>query len=475
VRRVTERALEGVEPAPISVGATAQRATRLPFATIAAYSAPTLGAGFMFLLLNLYLMKFSTDVLLISPFAMGLIFGLSRIWDAISDPMAGYLSDRTRTGLGRRRPWLLASAVPVAATFVMAWTPPASLTGPALVAWMAVAVFGFYTAMTILVVPHAAWGAELTPHYHDRTRVFGWRHVGWTLGSISSLGAMFFLIQAGIEGGRATAFTIAAVAGGVTGALILLSVALLRERADYLGRGGGRVGAAYADVLRNPHARLLLGVILIENVGGATIAILTPYIAQYVVGRPALTPLFILAYMIPSVASTPLWLTLSRRLGKKPLWIFSMLLTAFSFGGMFFLTEGAVVLISVLAALAGTAGGCGSVVGPSVQADCIDYDEYCTGQRKEGAYMAAWNFVFKGASGVTLMLTGFVLDFSGFRPNVEQTETAKLALRTLYAIFPLVCYVLGTLLFLRFSLGEKEHAEIRFALDERNGRPKEVP
>jgi Na+/melibiose symporter-like transporter len=134
---------------------------------------------------------------------------------------------------------------------------------------------------------------------------------------------------------------------------------------------------------------------------------------------------------------------------------------------MFFLQENSVVLICVLAVLAGTAGGCGAVVGPSVQTDCIDWDEWKTGERKEGAYFAAWNFVFKGASGITNMLTGIALSASGFVPNVAQTDTAKLALLVLYAIFPLVCYGIGSLLFARFRLGEREHAEIRAALDER--------
>ena len=106
--------------------------------------------------------------------------------------------------------------------------------------------------------------------------------------------------------------------------------------------------------------------------------------------------------------------------------------------------------------------------GSSIQADVIDYDEYMTGQRKEGAYFAAWNFVFKSATGITIMITGWVLQFVDFQPNVEQTEQVKLAIRSLYAIFPLVCYLIGTALFMRFSLDEAEHHRIRAALDAPN-------
>ncbi len=445
---------------------SAREPERVSARVIVAYSSPVLAAGFVFLLVNLYLMKFSTDVLLIAPATMGVIFGLSRIWDAFFDPMAGYFSDRTRSRMGRRRPWLLWSIPPIAVTYLMAWAPPTDLAGVGLVAWMAVAVFGFYTATSVLIIPHTALGAELTPSYHDRTRVFGARHAAWGLGSLLALPAMAMLTREGADP-RATAFWLALGASVATALLILPAVLWLRERDDYRDKGGQRPFAVLLDVLRNPHARLVLVVFLIENIGAATIGILTPYIGQYIVGRPELTPVFIGFYMVPTVVSVPLWVVLSRRFGKKNMWLFAMLLTAVAFGGMFFLEKNSIVLISVLAVLGGLAGGCGAVVGPSVQADVIDYDEYTTGQRKEGAYFAAWNFVFKGASGITNMLTGFALSWSGFVPNAEQSEFAKLSLLTLYAIFPLVCYLAGAALFVFFSLGEKEHAQIRLALDER--------
>lgn len=451
--------------------ASARPATdRLPLVTILTYCLPTLGAGYMFLLVGLYLMKFATDVLLVPPAAMGAIFGLSRIWDAVSDPIAGYLSDRTRTRMGRRRPWLLVSAFPIGLAFVMAFGPPTSLSGTALTLWMGLGVFGFYSAMTIFIVPHLSLGAELTTDYHDRNRIFGIRHASWTVGSILSLVGMAVLLGAergGAQSSRAAAFDLALLAAGVTVGLVAFAAIKLRERPEFQGRGGKHPWNAFRDVWKNPHARLLLIVTLIENLGAATIGILTLYVAQYVVGTPRLAPVFILCYMVPSFASVPLWLPLARRYGKKTIWTCSMIGTALSFGGMFFLTEGSVILISVLAFAAGTAAGAGGTIGPSVQSDVIDWDEHQTGQRKEGAYFAAWNFVFKASFGLTLMLTGFVLQVSGFVPNQVQTEGVKTAILSLYALYPLVCFLVGAALFSRFDLNESEHAEIRRSLDER--------
>ena len=111
------------------------------------------------------------------------------------------------------------------------------------------------------------------------------------------------------------------------------------------------------------------------------------------------------------------------------------------------------------------AAGCGGTVGPSVQGDVIDYDEHRTGERKEGSYFAAWNFVYKSAFGIMLALTGFVLDLSGFVPNQEQTMTTQVWMVGLYGMFPLICYIVGAALFSRFKLDEAAYREIRKGLD----------
>ena len=95
--------------------------TRLPLGTIATYSLPAAATGFMGALISFYFLKFATDVLLLAPAVMGFWFGLSRLWDAVTDPVAGYWSDRTRLPLGRRRPWMLAGALPMAAVFLGLW------------------------------------------------------------------------------------------------------------------------------------------------------------------------------------------------------------------------------------------------------------------------------------------------------------------------------------------------------------------
>ncbi|MFT6518439.1 MAG: Na+/melibiose symporter-like transporter [Candidatus Azotimanducaceae bacterium] len=453
---------------------SAQDQSRLSWPVITAYGAPGVGAGYMYLLINLYIMKFSTDVLLIAPAVMGTIFGISRVWDAISDPLVGYLSDRTRHSIGRRRFWLLLSILPVAGSFIMVFSPPASLEGNALIAWMAVGVIGFYSAATIFIVPHMSLGAELTGNYHERSRLYGLRHAAFTIGSILALVSMQLLInaeQVSSAAVRQTAFELSALASLATALLILYAVVKLRERSDYQGRVNASPLGAFKDVWQNHHARLVLVVSFIEHIGSAVIGILTLYIAQYVIGRPELAALIILSYMVPSTLSVPMWLPLSRRFGKIRLWMFSMIVTGLSFGCMFSLPwlapELRVTVIFTLAVFAGLAAGCGGTIAPSVQSDIIDYDEYMTGERKEGSYFAAFNFAFKSATGVMILITGYVLQFSGFVPNQVQSMEVQVSMVFLYGLLPLICYTIGAIMFSKFTLDEETHTKMRREMAER--------
>lgn len=460
---IAESAAAAVPP-----GEATPRAQTPPLSWLAIfdYVAPTFGLGFMFLLIAIQLMKFGTDVLGIPAVLMGgiLFFGRS-IWDATVDPIVGYLSDRTNTRLGRRRPWLLASIIPLAVTFVMLWTPPHDLGATYTTVWMAVIVVAFYTSSSLLVIPHTALGAELTDSYHDRTRIFGGRNVVTTLGSFAAVVGLAALQKSNDV--HRTILWLALAAALATALATLWTVVRLRERPEFQGRGAEHPYRAFRDVIRNPHARLLLFVFGIESLGAATIAVLTPYVAEYVVKRPAAGPPAIALYMVANVLFVPVWLPLSRRYGKKALWLGSMLLTAGSFGAMMFLYEGSIALLSVLAFAAGTAASCGNMVAPSIQADVIDWDEHATRERKEGSYFAAWNFVFKVANGLTLQLTGIVLSFSGYVPNVDQTAGVKFTILALYGLFPMACYTIGALLFTRFRLDEAGYAEIRAELDAR--------
>ena len=439
----------------------------LPNSVIACFALPVTASGYMFCLVSLYAMKFATDVLLIAPAVMGLLFGISRLWDAVSDPLVGYWSDRTQSRLGRRRPWILAAMLPVALSFWMLFSPPQALSMAGLVAWMGVAIIGFYTAQTLMVIPHMSLGAELSQETHSRNKVFGARHAGWISGYILALVTLYLLLNA--EGESAAAVrSLASEQTFYIGAAALLCFGLcvwaVRERPDYTGRAAHNPLRALRDLWRNAPARLVLGVHFVQEVAMSSITILTVYVGEYVANLPRAAPLFILAYLVFSAAPTPLWVMLARRWGKKRLWVASLAFSGAAFGGMYFVGPGDLVLLLVLASLAGLAGGCGYTVGPAALGDVIDYDEYHTGERKEGAYAAGWYFVQKFSYGIMLMITGFALSWAGFVPKAEQTEQVIFVLRFLYALLPMVCFIAAAVMFLRYTLDEAAHTKIVRAL-----------
>jgi GPH family glycoside/pentoside/hexuronide:cation symporter len=446
----------GPEPSP---------SERVALGTLLSWGPPIFGLSAVLFFVQFFFLKFATDVLLMAPVTVGVIFALGRTWDAISDPIVGTWSDRTRTRLGRRRPWMLAGIPLLVLTLLMTWIPPARLSGGLLVAWVAVSLFGFYTAFTMYIIPHLSLGAELSTDHHDRSRIFGVQNASFTIGIMLAFAGMQYVTVA--DDPRAAAARLISLA--VVGMVVLLLVPPLRvrERPEYQGRGGQRPLRAMADVLRNPHARRLLFVQFVQMQGIGVVGILSPYLVEYILQRPKLMGPLPAIFVVCSVASIPLWLQASRRFGKRNVWVASMLASALVFGLIFFVGEGDVALVSVLLVLAGLALGCGGMVGPSILADVIDDDELKSGERKEGAFNAAWGFALKSSNALVILTTSLVLQLSGFQPNQVQSDVTQLALRLLYAGMPLVMFLIAAWVLKGLRLDEAEHARIRAKLDQR--------
>ncbi len=414
-------------------------------------------------MLLLYFMKFSTDVLLIAPAAIGAILGASRIWDAISDPIAGYWSDRTRTRLGRRRPWILGSAVPIAIAFYALWSPPRALEGGELVAWMAAAAFLFFTVYTAFTVPFRALGTELGAGYHDRTRVFATSAFLGYIGAFFAIGVIYGLERA--DDPRAYATTMVTIAAAFTAVAMIFTGARLREQSDRVDRGGGRGIGTFVDVLRNPHARPLLGVHFLSDLGGASFASLMPYVSDYIVKTPGYTAYYQLALLMGLTLGIPFWVPMSRRIGKRGAWFAATLCQVPLCFGYLVLQEGMATPLLVGMFLIGFLNGAAGAVAQSMQSDVIDFDELQTGERKEGVYFASWNFLQKSAFGINLAIVGGLLQWSGFTPNADQSLAAQRAIGLGFVGFPFLTMLVILVLLLRFRLNEREHAEVLEALE----------
>ena len=418
-----------------------------------------------YVLVLIMYMKYAVDGLGASPAVVGTIFLAAKFWDAVSDPLIGNLSDRTRRASGRRKPWIRAAAPMLAVFGIMAWAPPESLQGYQLSLWIGVAVIGFYTAYTMFDVPHMALGAEITLLPNERNRVFGVRQLMRIAGMLVAGTLGTYLVSQGTAYATAMAYAL----GLLTLVLIFTGVSLLPpERAAFQGRGGANPYRAIRDVLVNPHARLLLMIVFIDAIGVGGIGVLLPFLVEYVLLMGDILPLFMAINMFAGLAMVPGWIWLAGHFDKRKLIFWSFIGCGVGYGLVLLIGEGDWHLMAISSLLAGGSSSCANVLGYSLKSEIIDSDEYHTGERKEGAYFAGWSFMNKLGAGIMVAMVGFALEWSDFQPNVaEQTELVKQTIVLLMGGLPLVCFLLGAAAFTRFSLTAEEYTRIRAELDVR--------
>jgi len=445
------------------------------------YSLPSAGVGFALFLGSIFYLKYATDVLGIAAASMGWILFASRFWDAVSDPLVGFLTDRTRTRLGRRRPWILASALPFGLVVVGMWSPPSFLGPQQLVYWVGGCYLVLFTAFTAFSVPYDALGAELTSEYRSRNVLFGYRRFLFGIGTLLAIGGVAVLTQpdlttdAGRLESRGLGLWVGLLAAVVLTASTLYMGGRIRERPDYLDRGSRDLLRALRDVWQNPPARLLLSVNVLGQFGTTCVTLMAPYFIDYVLGEPGQIATVLVAFMLAAVVSVPFWLAVARRLEKRSIIMAAMVVISLTLLPGLFVQPGQLGLTLVVVSVAGLASGALDVIFPSLQADVIDVDEHRTGERKEGTYFAVWAFASKTSASLVGVVVGLVLDFVGFAPNARQSPEALLAIRLLWCGLPVVLWTTSVLLFLRFPLGAAEHARLRAEIDARNGRPPEAP
>jgi GPH family glycoside/pentoside/hexuronide:cation symporter len=440
---------------------------RLGAAQIVVYSSPLLAASFIGSLSSTYYVKYGTDVLLMAPATIATLWGLARLIEAFSDPLVGYLSDRTRHRMGRRRSWMLLSMPALCLFPLMMWSPPASLTGGLLWLWIGIGTVGMSIAASAVTIPHAALGAELSPEPGDRSRLFATNGVMAALASFAALTLGIGLLRRA-EDPRGTAQMVFTVVAVLLAALVVNMFARTQEPASHQGRGADSPFRAYRDVLRNRHAVILVAAGLFVQITYGSMTVVAVYMLQYVMKIPGSTELFMASYFIPNLIAVPLWVRLADRYEKRHLWMICLAGSALAYGGLGIGPESISLAVALpLAATMGLFGGGFFVFEPAIRAEVIDYDEYETGERKEGVYSAASQIVGKAAGAGITMFAGVALQWAGYVPNVEQADSVKLVIRCLFGGVPFVCFGIAFVLMYNFRLGRAEHAEVRVELDRR--------
>lgn len=415
----------------------------------------------------------------VDPRFLGWSMGLPRVWEALSDPLIGNISDNTRSRWGRRKPYVLVGALLCGLFFALAWCPPAGLSAKSAGVYFFVVAMFFYTAYAVFSIPWGALGLELSSDYHERTNIQAWRSVVQALGGLF-LGALWWL-SFHLGGGDEVAGV--RWVGIIFGSLIAVAgvVAALssRENLDVQTQEKIPLISAFRDTFRNRQFLLLCGIVLLVFLGIFLIQPFTLYInIHYVFGgakEPVAALNMVMNFIFQGVglALTPLVAVISRRTGKKPTLV----------GGLVFVLIGYLLswvtytptmpyLQMVTLALCSVGLSCLWVITPSMLADLCDIDEHETGLRREGMYNAAFAWVTKAGVSATLILSGYMLQWSGFRAEAEtQTQSVVFMLRLLFVLVPTIFIGGAIILALCYSVSEGRILKVREELDRRKSFP----
>jgi GPH family glycoside/pentoside/hexuronide:cation symporter len=418
------------------------------------------------------MLPFFTDVVLLAPWLAGAAKMVGLAWDGVNDPITGYLSDGTRTRLGRRRPFMLGAAIPMGLTFALLWLVPPGLGQLTSFLCLVAAYLVLDTCFTLYATPYLALGAELSDDYHERTQLSATRAFFHVVGLFLGATAPFAILN-WYGDDRATGYAVMGISIGVfMAAVAFVTGALVRERplpasADRSERMSWRAFASgLLTTLRNHPFRVMIATFAVLQIGGGIYQTMVPYAFQYWLGRRELVGQVLAIYMACFVASLPLWTRLARRLGKDRALKLCMLWGTVSLAivPIAFSPDMSTLRMTAFLVLAGLGNGGWAVLPVAITADIVDTDELATYRRREGAYFGMWMLALKLATALASGIVGLGLQVIGYVPNAVQSPGTILGIKLLYGPIPAVFLLLGLVVFYRFPLTRERHAEVQAAL-----------
>ena len=460
------------------------RRTGLPLRSAMAYGAGNFAFALLGLVVAVNLQFFYTDYVGLSAGLVSWSLLFARLFDGVTDPVMGWLSDRTHTRIGRRRPFILGAAIPLGVAFYFLFSPP-ELGDPeenqvALLGYMLALYMTTYAIWTIGAIPYFSLGAELSDDYQERTRIIAIRE-GWALtGLLAATILPAWLIH--LYGGRDGYGFMGAILGVGTSLFLLASGGLVRERPEFHGRPPMSPYAGWLATLRNPHFRRILLAFTLSAIAGAVPAVLVIYVSVYVIGTPQwwveampgwlpTWSYYLLVYFSAGVLSLPLWSTMAGRFGKRATWAAAIGLATVSSAACYWLTEGSIGYFTLLLVFGGMSFGNYISLPASIVADLIDWDEVQTGRRREASYFAIWAFATKFGNAFTGFAALQVLEHVGYVPGVAQTETVRSWMLWMYSWFPAAFYLASGIALLRFHFTRDDLEVAQQAIGRSAGAP----
>lgn len=433
---------------------------RLSSWLLMAFAAPCIPIAALGLPISLYIPQFYAGPMGLGLGAVGTIFMLARLWDMVTDPLMGFVSDHYPTRWGRRRPWLVISTPLICISTWFVFLPQAPVTTGYLLFW----IFVLYLGWTMLTIPHLSWGAELSGDYYQRSRVHGFREAGEIIGV-----PLVLAIPAVIEQFSTEDFQTLRVASMGLFIIVLLPIAVainvwsVKERP---ARPQAKLSFkdALGSLAENRPLRTLVIADAISGSAGSALGALFVYVATHVWGLGGSASLLMLIYFIAGLGFVPLVVRASRRFGKHrtlvgccAFYVVAPPLTLLIPQGNMLAAAGLMVLLGV------NVGGAG-VLFRSIMADVADLDELSTGRQRTGVLYSFMALTRKGSGALAVGATFWALQWMGFDPAGDNSAAAR-NLALLFATVPMVCNLAVMALMWRFPIGAEQQLELRQRLE----------
>jgi len=443
--------------------------TRLPFTVKLGYGAAELPNSLTWTMFYVLFLFFLTDVVRIEPAMAGFIMMLGTLWDAVTDPGVGIISDRSKSKYGRRRPFILGVAVPFGIITWLLFTDFGL--GPKMtMAYFIIVVLIYFTIFTLLDVPYTSMAAEMTQDYDERTSLISFRAVFCQIASILGAALPLVLVERfnqSFHSPKTSWSVVTAIFGFFSIVPILWTWRATRGYELFPESTIVNLKDIPNAVFKNRTFRYTVGVYIFSNVGmavaGAVMVYFMKYFMHFNETQESIAFLFLFActiFWIPFINK------ISARYGKR--WAFMIFIGLWAIiqsVGAMLVRPDTVVFFYILIILA--SGGLIGVTmaGWSMIPDVIEVDEFKSGQRREGLYFGVISFSRKISVAIALWLVGIILSWIGYVPDAQQTDSAIFGIRLLYtegtAMFLFISIILAYLL----PMNKQKHQALREAIE----------
>lgn len=413
----------------------------------------------------IWLPAFYSQELGVSIAAIGTMIMIARLSDVVTDPLIGYFSDRHKSHLGRRKPFMVAGLPILILGVLMLFIPKQlgfeSVSAVHLVIWISVMFLG----STLVYIPYYAWGAEMSPDYHERSRITAVRELFILVGLLLSA-AIPALVEYLTDGGVSEILEAMAWSIIVTmPALVLLVVWRVKEPDAGMAREVPLLDGLKLVAKNGPMVRVLL-IILIVTGGEAFRNALSIFFMGEVIGVANRGTLY-LFYFGAGLAAIPFWLWLGRKMGKHKAFAICMAAVSVISVATYFLGPGDLTPFTALFIAKGFCFGGLQFLPLAMLADVVDVDTARSGGKRAGTFFAISGMTGKLATAFGTGISLNVVAFFGFDPRTASSPEELQWLAFCYAIMPAVFFIGALWLTWNYPLTAERQARLRGLIERR--------